>query len=173
MPVTGTDFYPTLLEIAGLLPRPDQHVDGASLVPLLTGAPIEPRALYWHYPHYGNQGGEPSSIVRDGPWKLIHYYEDGRNELYNLELDGAEQNDVREQEPEKAAELFARLETWLSETGARFPVENPNFSEALYAERRERLRTERLPALEKEHAAFLDTDWTPSGGWPKSEDSSK
>ena len=63
-PVTGADFYPTILELAGLPARPKQHEDGVSLVPLLKGGSISTRPLFWHYPHYGNQGGEPSSIIR-------------------------------------------------------------------------------------------------------------
>lgn len=59
---------------------------GRSLVPALKGELAE-RSLFWHYPHYGNQGGEPSGIVRHGDFKLIRYYEDGREELYNLRDD--------------------------------------------------------------------------------------
>jgi arylsulfatase A-like enzyme len=70
-PVTGSDFYPTLLELAGADLRPEEHTDGISLVPLLNGGTIDERPLIWHYPHYGNQGGEPSSIIRLGDWKLI------------------------------------------------------------------------------------------------------
>jgi hypothetical protein len=87
VPATGTDFYPTLLELAGIELKPEEHSDGMSLVPLLKGSTISERPLIWHYPHYGNQGGEPSSIIRLGEWKLIHYYEDGREELYNLKSD--------------------------------------------------------------------------------------
>ena len=72
-PVIGTDFFPTLLELAGIDSIPEQHLDGVSLVPLLKGEAIDERPLFWHYPHYGNQGGEPSSIIREGDWKLIYY----------------------------------------------------------------------------------------------------
>ena len=64
------------------------------MVPLLKGKTIQNRPLYWHYPHYGNQGGEPSSIIMEGDWKLIHYHEDGRDELYHLGNDIGEQNDL-------------------------------------------------------------------------------
>ena len=86
-PVTGADFYPTILELAGLPAMPQQHADGASMLPLLKGQSIKDRPLYWHYPHYGNQGGEPSSIIRKQNWKLIHYWEDDRDELYDLAQD--------------------------------------------------------------------------------------
>ncbi|MEN6333319.1 MAG: sulfatase, partial [Phycisphaerales bacterium] len=93
-PVTSTDFYPTMLEMAGLPPKPEQHVDGRSVAPLLkrTGSQ-ERRAFFWHYPHYGNQGGSPGGAVRVGDYKLIEFYEDSRVELYNLRDDLGEQND--------------------------------------------------------------------------------
>ena len=97
-PVIGTDFYPTILQLAGLRLRPEQHVDGVSLVPLLKGGKIAARPLFWHCPHYGNQGGEPSSIIREDGWKLIHYWEDNRNELYHLPDDIGERHDLARQE---------------------------------------------------------------------------
>ena len=67
VPVISTDFYPTLLDLAGLHQKPDQHLDGVSLLPLLTGGKTLTRdALYWHYPHYGNQGGFPGGVIRQG-----------------------------------------------------------------------------------------------------------
>jgi len=74
----GMDFYPTMLEMAGLEAMPDQHLDGISLVPVLKGEETDSRTLYWNYPYYGNQGGEPSAIVQDSDWKLIHYFEDAK-----------------------------------------------------------------------------------------------
>ena len=93
-PVSGIDWYPTLLELCGVKISKKQKVDGVSLVPLLKGKTITERPLYWHYPHYGNQGGEPSSIIMEGDWKLIYYHEDDRYELYNLRNDIGEQNDL-------------------------------------------------------------------------------
>ena len=70
--MVSTDFYPTILSMAGLPPKPEQHQDGRSLVPLLRGgATAEREAIYWHYPHYSNQGGFPGGAVRMGDWKLI------------------------------------------------------------------------------------------------------
>ena len=114
VPVTGIDFYPTFLELAGVQRPPERVLDGLSLVPLLGGAagsagsaaggPAEfDRDLFWHYPHYGNQGGEPSSIIRRGPWKLIHYYEDGLDELYNLDDDPGERWDLLQAAPSSTA----------------------------------------------------------------------
>ena len=90
-PVTGADFYPTLLALVDIPTIPEQHVDGVSLKPLMEGKSLSERPLYWHYPHYGNQGGDPSSIIREGNWKLIFYWEDGNQELYDLSSDQAEQ----------------------------------------------------------------------------------
>lgn len=164
-PVTGADFYPTMLEMAGLPLRPQQHLDGLSLVPLLKAGSIPERPLYWHYPHYSNQGGDPSSIIREGDWKLIYYHEDGHKELYHLPDDIGEQHDLADQQPERAAKLFAKLDAFLKETHARFPARNPNYSEERYQQDRYRLRTRGLPALEKQHADYLKPDYVPRGGW--------
>ena len=122
-PVTSTDFYPTMLEMAGLPMRPEQHLDGVSMVPLLQGdqQPSD-RALFWHYPHYGNQGGAPGGAIRQGDWKLIEWYEDGRLELFNLAKDLGEQDNRAKEMPEKAAELHKLLVQWRSQVGAVMPT---------------------------------------------------
>ena len=124
--VTSTDFYPTMLEMAGLPSRPDQHVDGVSLVPLLkkTGT-LRDRALYWHYPHYHGSGSRPSGAVRAGDYKLIEWYEDGKVELYNLKNDLGEQKDLAAQQPEKAAELQRILDAWRRTVDAKMPTGEP------------------------------------------------
>jgi arylsulfatase A-like enzyme len=125
-PVLSTDLYPTLLELAGLPGRPDQHRDGLSAAPLLRGeTPPQRDALYWHYPHYGNQGGSPGAAIQQDPWKLIHFFEDSRNELYNLNQDPGEQHDLAEKEPERVAAMSAQLRAWQEEVGAQFPTPNP------------------------------------------------
>jgi arylsulfatase A-like enzyme len=125
VPVTSTDFYPTMLEMAGLPQKPGQHVDGVSLVPLLEEAGgIERRALYWHYPHYGNQGGTPGGAVRLGDWKLIEFFEDGRLELYNVRDDIGETHDLAAERPERTARMHSMLKAWRAETGARMPTKN-------------------------------------------------
>ncbi len=126
-PVTSTDFYPTMLEMAGLRQRPDQHCDGVSFAPLLRGESLpDNRPLFWHYPHYGNQGGSPGAAIRLGPWKLIAFFEDNRVELYNLDEDIGEQNNLASTIPEKRDELLAMLREWQRDAGARFPTPNPN-----------------------------------------------
>ena len=96
---SGIDWYPTLLDICGIELPKEQKVDGISLVPALRKQAIPDRPLYWHYPHYGNQGGEPSSIIMQGDWKLIHYLESGRDELYDLGEDLGEQKQSSRQVP--------------------------------------------------------------------------
>ncbi len=127
-PVISNDFYPTMLEMADLPLRPTQHVDGLSLVPLLTGAAkLYRNALYWHYPHYSNQGGSPAAAVRSGDYKLIEFYEDNRVELYNLKDDVSEQNNLAEKIPEKTIELRKILHMWQDSVNARMPEPNPNY----------------------------------------------
>ncbi|TAN36769.1 MAG: DUF4976 domain-containing protein [Verrucomicrobia bacterium] len=166
-PAIGTDFYPTLLQLAGLPLQPHQHVDGVSLVPLLKGDQLAPRPLFWHYPHYGNQGGEPSSIIRQGAWKLIHYWEDNRNELYHLAGDIGEQHDLAQQEAARTGQLWRELQAWLKETGAKLPQPNPDFTEAM-AEQHRKDALGLKARLEKAHAAYLDPHWQPNPTWWKS-----
>jgi len=127
-PVISTDYYPTLLQLAGLPAKPAQHRDGVSLVPQLKGERT-PRGqpLYWHYPHYGNQGGAPHGAIRDGDWKLIEWFEDSALELYNIPQDISEKTNLAAQHPEKVAALRAKLIAWRTEVGAVMPTPNPNF----------------------------------------------
>lgn len=164
VPMTGTDFFPTLLELAGQPLLPDQHMDGVSMVPVLKGDAIEERAFFWHYPHYSNQGGEPSSIIRRGDWKLIHYWEDHRRELYNLSEDPGELNDVALQHPELVAELGAELNAYLVEVAANLPKPWPGYKEEMFVTKRQRA-IESKASLEKQHAEFLDLDWEPNESW--------
>ncbi len=168
VPVSGIDFYPTLLELASLSVPAQRAVDGQSLVPLLGGerAPeVENRDLFWHYPHYGNQGGEPSAIIRRGDWKLIHYWEDGRDELYDLRSDPGEQTDVIAQNRELARTLRQRLNTWLTETNARLPVRDLQYEDAAFQTWLKRQQTTALERLERQHAAYLLPAWQPSQDW--------
>ncbi|MDD4426181.1 MAG: DUF4976 domain-containing protein, partial [Mariniphaga sp.] len=164
-PVTGTDFYPTLLELTGQKLKPEEHMDGVSLVPVLKGKTIAQRPLIWHYPHYGNQGGEPSGIIRLGNWKLIHYYEDNHEELYNLKNDPEETTDVSKKNPEVTKQLSKQLFVFLTETGARFPEKDPEYNEEAEKKRLEQVRTEQMPRLEKQRLNFLSKDFDPGNNW--------
>ncbi|MBA7550922.1 N-acetylglucosamine-6-O-sulfatase [subsurface metagenome] len=127
VPVISTDFYPTILNIAGITSKPDQHKDGLSLVPLLEGRKkLDREGLFWHYPHYGNQGGSPGSAIRIEDYKLIEFFEDHHVELYHLGNDIGEKQNIAESEPEKTRELLERLHEWQNEVGAKFPTPNPN-----------------------------------------------
>lgn len=165
VPVTGADFYPTILDLCGLPLRPKQHVDGTSLVPLMNGKSIPDRPLYWHYPHYGNQGGEPGSIIRVGDWKLIHYYEDGRNELYNLVTDPTEEIDVAFSYPARTTRMWNQLDDWLTSVDAKRPKPDPRYSPEKNEAKYERLHTLKKAQLEKQHAAMLDPNWQPNATW--------
>ena len=168
VPVSGMDFYPTLLDLAGIPVPEEQIVDGLSMVSLLQGQSdksISERDLFWHYPHYGNQGGDPSSIIRNGVWKLIHYFEDGRDELYNLDADPSEQSDVCATNQDRAKELRDRLDAWLGEVGAKLPVPDPEYDAAKEQERLHMLEHEYMQKLETQHADYLDPNWKPNDDW--------
>lgn len=164
-PVSGTDFYPTFLELAGANQLPQEHNDGISLVPLLKGETPDERALIWHFPHYGNQGGEPSSIIRRGDWKLIHYYEDGRKELYNLRNDISETTDLSASYPEKVEQLGKELFDYLTEVGAKYPEPDLEYSEAAQQKYLDMLEHVRMPRLEKQRMNMLSKDFSPNKSW--------
>jgi arylsulfatase A-like enzyme len=128
VPVSSVDFYPTILEIAGVKPRPHQVLDGVSLVPLLRGrGTLKRDALFWHYPHYSNQGGKPGGAVRKGDFKLIEFYEDGKLELYNLKKDIGEKTILAAQMPGRVKELHRLLKEWRKAVGAQMPTPNPDY----------------------------------------------
>ena len=128
VPVQSCDIYPTFLAVAQAKPlRPEQHCDGVSLLPLFSGAALAPRALFWHFPHYANQGGQPAAwVLRDG-WKLIHRYELGRDELFHLPSDISESRDRAKEKPELVASLRAELDAWQRDVSARHPTNNPEW----------------------------------------------
>ena len=88
------------------------------------------RELYWHYPHYSNQGGYPGGIVREGDWKLIENYENGELELYNLKADIREENNLARQHLARTREMHQKLSAWRKRVGAKMPAKNPNYDPA-------------------------------------------
>jgi arylsulfatase A-like enzyme len=121
-PIISMDYYPTILEMAGLPLMPEQHKDGLSLVPLLKGKPALARdAFYWHYPHYHGAGETPCSAIRCGDYKFIRHYEDNKRELYNIHRDPSETQNLIERMPAKAKELETKLGLWLTEMNAHIP----------------------------------------------------
>lgn len=127
VPVCSVDFFPTFLEIAGVKDA-QRGDDGVSLVPLLRGkGGLKRDALYWHYPHYSNQGGKPGGAIRQGDYKLIEFYEDGKLELYNLRQDPGEKTDLAATLRDKARALHRRLQQWRKAVDAQMPRPNPNY----------------------------------------------
>ena len=138
VPVIGIDFYPTILEMAGA-PKPKGHIlDGESIVPLLIGGKnLKRKAIFWHFPAYlqRNYGWKetwrttPAGAVRQGDWKLIEFFEDGRLELYNLKDDIAEKNNLAQEMPEKTEKLHELLKKWRKSVNAPVPTElNPKYN---------------------------------------------
>jgi len=127
VPVMGADFYPTLLEMAGLPKKPAAHMDGISLVPLLTSSAdtLNRENLYWHYPHYHRT--KPYGAIRSGDWKLIEFFEYGTLELYHLAEDPNETKNLAGQQPEKAQELLRQLKAWRKSVDAQMMTPNPDF----------------------------------------------
>jgi arylsulfatase A-like enzyme len=137
-PVLLTDLMPTLLQIAGLDPEKSAGpLDGVSLFPLLTlekGAveKLRARALFWHFPHYTNQGGRPGGAMRNGDWKLVEDYEAGFLELFNLARDPGERENVAAREPERARGMREKLADWRRRVGAQECRLNPHFDAAAH-----------------------------------------
>ncbi len=127
--VISNDFYPTILEMAGISGSPNGGIDGLSLVPLLkrTGR-LDREAVFWHYPHYHPLGSTPFGAVRKGDFKLIEFYEDWRCELYNLRLDIGEQQNLAGKYPERVKELRTLLDGWRKSVGAQMPTLNPDYT---------------------------------------------
>ena len=132
-PVVFLDLMPTLIEAAGLTAaKTTGPLDGTSLMPVLTGGQLAPRTLFFHMPNYTNQGGRPSSSLRDGNWKLIEQLEDNSVELYNLAKDPGEKNDLAASDAARTAELRKKLDDWRKSVGAQECRPNPDFDAALH-----------------------------------------
>ncbi|RED50327.1 sulfatase [Seonamhaeicola aphaedonensis] len=172
-PVSGIDFYPTLLDLVGAETNPNHKVDGISLLPLLNGGALNERALFWHYPHYGNQGGDPVSIIRKGDYKLIHFWEDGRDELYNLTSDPSEKHNISKEKEAIVEGLRTELDTYLKSMNAKTPEVYPNYDIAKAKEKQENRRTKMLQRLEKQRKDFLSKDFKPNEDWYNSSLSTK
>ncbi len=112
--------------------KPVPELDGVSLAGLLRGKELADRPLFWHSPHYANQGSRPAGAVREGPWKLVEQYEDGKRELYNLTDDPGESRDLAAQNPAKTRELGDKLAAWRKAVGAQENTPNPNFDPVRY-----------------------------------------
>ena len=120
--VTGTDYYPTLLEMLDLPKLPEQHKDGCSFIPALKAKDYDRGPIFWHFPHYSNHGYQsPNGAVRSGRYKLIEYFENGTIQLFDLENDIGEQNNLAVSQPEIAQKLKRLLHDWREEVDAKMP----------------------------------------------------
>ena len=126
-PIVSMDFFPTMLELAGLPLRPKLHADGRSLMPELKGKKGKTRPLFWHYPHYHGSTWKPGASIRDGDWKLIKFYDHEKVELYNLKEDRSEANDLAKQNSKIAKDLEYKLVTWQKRMNAKLPMPNPAY----------------------------------------------
>lgn len=129
-PVCSPDYFATLADVTGT--QPTAKIDGVSLRPVLEGKGNLPeRALFWHYPHYGNQGGAPGAAMRQGDWKLIQWSENEQQpELFNLKNDLGETKNLAAQEPERVKAMLAELHAWQKDVGAVMPTPNPAYDPA-------------------------------------------
>ncbi|GAA4973975.1 sulfatase [Algibacter aquimarinus] len=164
-PVSGIDLYPTLLDLVNVEKDDNHVVDGVSLVPLLKGKSLDTRPLFWHYPHYGNQGGDAVSIIRKENYKLIHYWEDGHDELYNLSSDPGEKNDISRDQVEIAKNLRTELDNYLSNANARIPEVYAKYDPVKAKVTQENRRTKVLQRVEKQRKDFLSKDFNPNNNW--------
>ena len=119
------DFFDTILDATGA--KSEAKRDGVSLVPALGGGKVERDAIYWHYPHYSNQGGKPGGAVRAGDFKLIEFYEDGRRELFDVKKDISESRNLAAEKPLIVENLAKRLAAWRADVGAKMPAPNPDY----------------------------------------------
>jgi arylsulfatase A len=125
------DLFDTILEATQA--NPDRKVgggpprDGWSLMPLFKGEKLKERAIYWHYPHYANQGSRPGGAIRMGDYKLIKHFEDGRLELFDVKKDISESRNIVAEKPTIARELSRMLAAWQKEADAKMPTRNPDY----------------------------------------------
>ncbi len=130
-PIISTDFYPSILEMAGLPLSGEQHKDGVSIAPLLKGKQsLDRDAIYWHFPHYSNHGMQsPGGAIRSGDYKLLEYFENNTVQLFNLQDDIGEQNDLSKSNLKKAQELVGMLHAWRDSLDAQMLSPNPDYQE--------------------------------------------
>lgn len=120
--ITSTDFYRTFLDVAEIKGYDNLGIDGESFFNTLINKDEERKTpVFWHYPHYGNQGGSPYSSIRKGKYKLIYFYEDEKARLYNLKNDIGEKNDISYENKEITLELLSELNKWIKEVGGKIP----------------------------------------------------
>lgn len=129
--ITSTDYYPTILEMTNCKMQPQQHLDGISFLSLLNrkNEHLDREAIYWHFPHYSNQGGRPSGAVRWKDYKLIEFYDTNEVEVYDLSNDISESHNLAGQDEALDSLLIAKLHQWQATIGATMPTRNISICE--------------------------------------------
>jgi arylsulfatase A-like enzyme len=129
-PVNNVDWIPTLLELVGATAPP--HLDGISFADGLTGGSFFERKMFWHFPHYTNQGGRPSGVVRAGHWLLVEFYDGDETELYNLSVEVEQKQNLADQEPARVAAMKAGLADWREANNVQLNMPNPDYNEEAF-----------------------------------------
>jgi len=162
-PVVSMDFFPTILDMVGLQQRPRDHLDAVSFSGLLKQGPPpkRPRNFYWHYPFIHAAGCRPCGAVLHDGWKLIHYYEDNVVELYNLNDDIGETENLADEMPEKARDMDSRLVNWLGRLEPDFKLEVAGPSEPPMLRRGHVL----TPAAARDELAQFKSTYSDLAGW--------
>ncbi|WP_161595314.1 MULTISPECIES: sulfatase [Maribacter] len=144
-PVIQTDFFPTLMEIAGTNKLETVELDGQSIFSLLKGKGIvREKTLFWHFPYYHPEGeaynkakddigledGEisqtrPHAALRKNSLKLILFFDTDSIELYDLKNDLGESHNLAATRPWDAELMKKELLQRLYNSNARFPRINP------------------------------------------------
>ena len=139
--VTGTDYYPTILEMLGLPLLPNQHRDGKSFISALKQEPHDRGPIFWHFPHYSNHGYQsPGGAVRLGRYKLLEYYENGTLQLFDLLEDVGEQTNIADAKPEVTAELVELLKSWRESVDAKMPFPKTSTSKPARSSRAKKMK---------------------------------
>lgn len=128
--ISSIDYFPTIAEMTGAKWEAGHKPDGISITRALRGGRLPDRDLYWHFPHYSPQLGRPSAAMRRGKWKLIEHYETGKVELYNLDEDIGEKNDLADSEQKRTKEMHQALQAWRKAIDVQMPTVNPNYDPA-------------------------------------------
>ncbi len=163
--VSGVDFLPTLMALSGNSIVNKNDMDGMDFSAMLNENTALARSLFWHYPHYGNQGGDPSSIIRKGRHKLIYYHEDETIELYDLIQDPNESLDISMENKKLADDLFLELMTHLTNHNSKFTYPDPEFNLDSLEIKQTYYRTELKARLERQRKSKLTKDWKPNDDW--------
>jgi arylsulfatase A-like enzyme len=158
VPVITPDIPATILDLTGAGAEPGQPLDGQSLAGVLAGGTLDRDAIYWHYPHYHPGGATPYSAIRAGDWRLVHFHEDGRRELYDLARDPGETTDRAQAEPQRTRELAAKLDAWLADVGAQMPTPNPDHAAAKESPAPARAAGPSAAAAERPNILFIIAD---------------